>query len=128
MTEYSYDEAIRQFQEHETPEQITILLSDTALQVFVAQWTMFDGITTLDDSPKPIECEHDAPLWTWIWENVDINMRALSDSTGLPPGRTDYLFKIAMANHLIYPNGAIHKSAKQYLSTQIVLALTLKKK
>lgn len=112
-----------EFQNSELPEQITPMLNNKEVQNLISIWSKVK-IGTLKDLPKiEVDLSTESGKWEWLWNHIEVDFGDLTNKLGIERKDTKSTFNIAKGAQLIYPDGSVHKFARQMLRVQIMKLL-----
>jgi hypothetical protein len=69
-----------------------------------------------------------AVRWHWMWEQVNLDIRAFAIVAGCKQQDAKMLFERLKGLYLIYPNGAVNDYAAKYIQATILSKLGKSKK
>lgn len=113
----TFGEVLAEFKSKEEPENIVSLLDDEQLRQGIVAWK-----SVVVRYKALCECTHkdEASRWRWLWEQVEYNQEDFGMVAGVKVQDVGKLLTRLKGLRLIYPDGTIHKLAKNYLQATIM--------
>jgi hypothetical protein len=108
------------FRDAETPGQIQPLSESPPLCTLVAAWPQVR--VQLPDGSTPF-AEPTAEAWAELWTNAKVELSDVQDALALDRVASERLFRQAKTHRLIYPDGSVHGTARQFLTVSMVKRL-----
>lgn len=112
-------EVLGEFKNGEEPEDIAPMLEDATLRNGLVAWK---SVVTRVKPESKAGCEAKSPQerWAWLWDCTDFDLGGFACVAGVKAQDAMDLFKRLRGLKLIYPDGTIHKLAKDYLQALIM--------
>lgn len=118
----SYGELLGYFKSREQPEDITPLLDDRELQNALVSWPKV-RVGIKKEAAAGCNSVDEHYQWKWLWDNTNIDLAAFGVMSGTKAQNSFDCFSRMKNLRLIYPDGSIHKLAKDYLQSVILAKL-----
>jgi len=112
----SFGEVLAKFKASEDAESIVPLVDDDELRRGIVAWK---SVVIKYKQAGDCEKNDEASQWNWMWEYVEYDQERFGTVAGVRGQDVGKLLARLTGLRLIYPDGSIHKLARQYLQTLI---------
>jgi len=113
----SFGEILAWFKSEEEAENIVAIMGDEDLQNGMIAWKSvrirFKAATDCVEKDTVAK-------WEWLWQQIEYDQTGFAVVSGAKAQDAGKLFSRLVGLRLIYPDGTIHKLARQYLQSVIM--------
>jgi hypothetical protein len=116
----SFGEMLASFKASEEPENIVAILEDDELQNGMIAWK---SVEIRYKAASDCTLKDPVAQWNWLWAQVSYDATIFGVVAGSKAQDVGRLITRLIGLRLIYPDGTVHRLARQYLQSKIMSKL-----